>query len=633
MVKEFDRQMPLVHAPAAKAAPPAPAGTHPLLALHRRLGNRAVTQMVQARLKIGPADDPYEHEADQVADQVMRTPVPAPEKPAPIPPFSLPITPFRPARLQRQPVDGTAAELDADVAEETEPDVEEVLQTKSLGNGHSPNAARLADALQRSRGQGQPIPALARTFMERRFGADFSQVTIHTGSEAAWMNSALGARAFTYGRDIYFQQGEYSPATIPGQQLLAHELTHVVQQTGRVMRKPAVPAQVQVNLHSQESIQRSQALYFSTHGKQGYFRYAERFHREHGFPAPVRVSSVEEMLEHMVTLARPIQFVRLVTHAVPDGIFLPLLRGGGTTLFSQDMELQRMSSLERELAVEHPTLRQGQQFVVVTSNYHVAPRDWVRQAWLEINWTRGGPDVLIEHRLLLADAPDPDRGPVTDLEMHSLFWWALDRELITAQREQTDRRGRTRLGYVFNIPARDRQILQQTFNRNFELFRDRLIATRWGTRAAFDRLEAMIVRVAPRLIDRALAGRGLQLQYTLPQARYASVQGAVERGTYADNLLRAKFWLANGAGFQIRGCRIGQNVPWLETFRDFLGHGEQEQRSRPDVSAPDLRHAFGVRSRRAGRRRITESLEWLQDGRRQIHTTSPEFEQHIVHVR
>jgi hypothetical protein len=556
-----------------------------------------------------------------------------------------------------------------------------VLQSKSLGDGragcdecrdgddHSPGPPHLAATLRRTRGQGQSIPAPTRAFMEQRFGADFGRVNIHTGGDAARMNSTLGARAFTFGRDIYFQRGEYSPHTTPGRRLLAHELTHVIQQTGRVLRKPAIgtddregtrsggdeilrggeafPAGPHaptpraypqsgihpVNLRSEELIQRSRALYFSTHGQQGYFRYAARFHREHGFPEPVRVSSVEEMLENMATLARPIDFVRLVTHAVPDGIFLPLLRGGSTSLYAQDMQLQNMASLERELAVEHPTLRQGGQLAVVATNYHIAPRDWVRQAWREINWTRGGPEVLIEHILLLGDAPDPDRGPITDLEMHSLFWWVLDRELITAQREQADARGRRRLAPIFAIPAHDRRVLQQTFHRNFEIFRDRLIATRWGTRAAFDRLEAMIVRVAPRLIDRALAGGGLQLQYALPQARYASVQGAVERGTYPENLLRVKFWLANGAELQIRGCRIGQNVPWLETFRDFFGHGQGRQRSRPHVSAPDLRHAFGVRSRRQGRRRVTESLEWLQDGRRRIYTTNPEFDEHIVHVR
>lgn len=600
----------------------------------RALGNQAMQRQfntipLQTKLTVNQPGDIYEQEADRVADQVMRMTDPA------VPSHEVPtaITTYRPAQVQRQASDMPSAESDTDAPEEEEePTVEEVLQTKSLDDGRCPEPAPLADTLQRRRGHGQPLPIATRNWMEERFGADFGRVQIHNDSEAAWMNSALGARAFTHGHDIYFQQGEYHPAAPHGQRLLAHELTHVLQQTGQVMRQPSVTLQPRVNLRAYAAIQRSQALYFSTHGRQGYFRYATRFHREHGFPPPVEVSSVEEMLAHMVTLSRPIQYVRLVTHAVPDGIFLPLLRGGGSSLFAQDMQLQSMAALERELALAHPTVRQGGQLQVVTQNYHFVPRDWVRQAWVEINHTRGGGDVLIEHILLLGDAPDPDRGPITDLEMHSLFWWLLERELVMAQGEHTEARGRQRTGYLLDLPADQRQTLHQTFDRNFTLFRDRLIATRWGTRPAFDRLEAVLVQVAPRIFKRELA-RGIQGQFTLPDARYGEIQGAIGRGAYADNLIRVKYSIADGAPFEIRGCRIGQNVSWLETFRDFLGHGQESQRSRPDVSAPNLRHAFGIRTRREGRRRTTESAEWLQDGRRSINGGTQEFAEHIVHVR
>jgi len=80
--------------------------------------------------------------------------------------------------------------------------------------------------------------------------------------------------------------------------------------------------------------------------------------------------------------------------------------------------------------------------------------------------------------------------------------------------------------------------------------------------------------------------------------------------------------------FEIRGCRIGQNAGWLETFRDFWGMGAGTTRRRPDVSAPDLRHIFG----RRGRARAT--AEWLQGRRgRAILGGTPEFDEHIVHAR
>ncbi len=66
--------------------------------------------------------------------------------------------------------------------------------------------------------------------MERRFGVDFRGVRVHTDSNAVQMNKELNAQAFTYGRDIYFGAGRYNPGTSTGKRLLAHELTHVVQQ-------------------------------------------------------------------------------------------------------------------------------------------------------------------------------------------------------------------------------------------------------------------------------------------------------------------------------------------------------------------------------------------------------------------
>ena len=82
---------------------------------------------------------------------------------------------------------------------------------------------------------GSRLPVSARRFMDNAFGMDFGQVNIHTGPEAVQMNRQLGARAFTHGSDIYFNAGEYKPDSPRGKKLLAHELTHVVQQTGHTL--------------------------------------------------------------------------------------------------------------------------------------------------------------------------------------------------------------------------------------------------------------------------------------------------------------------------------------------------------------------------------------------------------------
>jgi hypothetical protein len=92
------------------------------------------------------------------------------------------------------------------------------------------------------RGGGRPLPASARHFMEPRFGADLSDVRIHTGPEAVHTARALNARAYTVGRDIMFGAGRYAPDTAEGKKLLAHELTHVVQQGAAPTRRSSGPS-------------------------------------------------------------------------------------------------------------------------------------------------------------------------------------------------------------------------------------------------------------------------------------------------------------------------------------------------------------------------------------------------------
>jgi hypothetical protein len=82
------------------------------------------------------------------------------------------------------------------------------------------------------KGSGRRLPADIQADMERRFGADFSRVRVHTDSSSAEVSNSLKARAFTHGHDIFFNSGEASFNTREGKKLLAHELTHVVQQTG-----------------------------------------------------------------------------------------------------------------------------------------------------------------------------------------------------------------------------------------------------------------------------------------------------------------------------------------------------------------------------------------------------------------
>ena len=103
------------------------------------------------------------------------------------------------------------------------------VQRKNEGDA-LPDESKLSNQLDASKGNGQKIPDHTRTEMENHFGADFSEVNIHTDSQAAQMSQALNAQAFTYGQDVYFNSDTYKPETNKGKSLIAHELTHVVQQ-------------------------------------------------------------------------------------------------------------------------------------------------------------------------------------------------------------------------------------------------------------------------------------------------------------------------------------------------------------------------------------------------------------------
>ncbi len=92
-----------------------------------------------------------------------------------------------------------------------------------------------AGRINSQRGGGQALDAGVQTKMGEATGHDFSGVKVHTDAESHTLNEQLGARAFTTGQDVFFRSGEYNPGSSGGQELLAHELTHVVQQgTGRV---------------------------------------------------------------------------------------------------------------------------------------------------------------------------------------------------------------------------------------------------------------------------------------------------------------------------------------------------------------------------------------------------------------
>lgn len=147
----------------------------------------------QRKLIIGASSDPLELEADRVAEAVVSGR-------------------FADTKLPKFP-----------------PSAVKPLFKPEPGAGASPDPKIIEAGL---RSPGQPLDLATRSFMESRFGYDFSQVRIHTDAKAAESARTLNAMAYTFGRDVIFGPGRYSPMTSSGARLLAHELTHTIQQTG-----------------------------------------------------------------------------------------------------------------------------------------------------------------------------------------------------------------------------------------------------------------------------------------------------------------------------------------------------------------------------------------------------------------
>jgi len=213
---------------------------------------------VQAKLSVGAPGDKYEQEADAMANKVMTMPAPESEQP-----IQREIAPEenKEEEVQAKPLAASIAPL---VQRETAPEEnkEEEVQTKHLaGNiqrettlkenneeetkpapeSKSQASGNVESQLSASKGGGSPLSDEVRAFMEPRFGADFSSVQVHTDGAAAQMNKELGAQAFAHGSDIYYGAGKL-PAK---DELTAHELTHVVQQTGASSRQRSADSSVQ----------------------------------------------------------------------------------------------------------------------------------------------------------------------------------------------------------------------------------------------------------------------------------------------------------------------------------------------------------------------------------------------------
>jgi outer membrane protein OmpA-like peptidoglycan-associated protein len=190
---------------------------------------------IQASLTVGEPDDPFEKEADMISRQVVEG--------------------FESNNINPS-TNGSRISRKSPVTKSTSPTIvqqkcshceeEERMQQKSgeiqfAGEG-SPVSPNIENKINGMRGGGQAMDDTTRSAMENSIGADFSNVRVHANSQSVQMSKELNAHAFTVGNDIFFNENRYRPSSKEGMGLLAHELTHTVQQGSSLQNKSIMPA-------------------------------------------------------------------------------------------------------------------------------------------------------------------------------------------------------------------------------------------------------------------------------------------------------------------------------------------------------------------------------------------------------
>ncbi len=192
------------------------------------------TTIVQAKLAVGPAGDRFEQEADAVAERVVRSLAART--------VDSEVTDGRP---------GSEVQSVPDPAAQPAPKVQRAAAaTVGLDGGDLDRST--SSKIQAARGGGTAMPAVMRSRMEGAFGADFGGVRVHEGSQSTALNDSIQAKAFTVGNDIFFRDKMPDASSADGQRLVAHELTHTIQQGASaqrtVQRKQLEPDRAATNL-------------------------------------------------------------------------------------------------------------------------------------------------------------------------------------------------------------------------------------------------------------------------------------------------------------------------------------------------------------------------------------------------
>lgn len=376
---------------------------------------------------------------------------------------------------------------------------------------------------------------------------------------------------------------------------------------------------------------RKPRVFISTHGNGRHRKWGRDYHKAKNIPT-TNVSSIEEVLEKISAVAWPSNGVRIITHAISEGIMIPLLRGGSGSLFSQELKLDTRSALKKELATEQPTVYSTalKTYIVESVKHHIVRQGMVDKVWAALNKQSSYKRLLTSLGI--------SRKPSAGSDAHSFLWWVLDYQVAKMSRSRSLKRLLGR-----KMPRRLRRLgrLRSSINANVGFFGNELVIASSGRATPAPALlrqrrqQLKVLEGAVRKLGTAVILADVKAGYGLffpakPGPRYGAIQKTLKRGTYGINLGKVRRAIPKGALIEIKGCNIGKNKSWLEAFRDYFASGQGANAKRPLVSAPKLPHWYG---NRRVRRRVYVLTEWLELGRSRIYPTDNRFQGYIEKVR
>lgn len=423
---------------------------------------------------------------------------------------------------------------------------------------------RCADPGHATRGAGRPLPAGLRARFETALAADLSRVRVHTDVAASTAASALGARAFTLGHDMVFRAGEYRPGTATGDWLLGHELAHVAQlrpgsasdgrervesdarrsATAALLGLPAAPQR----RHDGTRVHRFGApekvpdlTYISNQGGAGYLNQAVAYHNAWGIPS-TRVSSLEEVVNHLAGGQGQVGRVRLVTHAAAIGPMLSLFRGQPraslTAARLAAWTTSDVAGLSRDLGYPFGRLSAAKTTTILS---HLRRRHRA---------------TLLPFGIQSAGSPS---GALAEL-----FQRATDLALLN--------RARTPQNAVHVAP-----LITATGTLLHEI-RARVVT------------QGRITAAAALALQNAIGGAGFNPRFnpSVPHGRTLREANRAVAANFRATLARARLRLNATSWIDVRGCNLGSNRANLLALQRFFGRGA----TLPHVSAPDWAQQF-----------------------------------------